>query len=150
MVDNIFMRIIFCKFIASRTKILAKVLLLIYYIMPTTILHLICNFWLVFKNNITGIQNFESLWRPFWPLHRTSNYSPQIDDQSSCHVTSLTTIYDSFSKAFPFVFMHDNKLLCTLNYFEWSLKGKKRPKSLDRISKWYQPLRSSTLTEIQF
>lgn len=106
--------------------------------------------FLISLNNITGIQNFESLWRPFWPLHRTSNYSPQIDDQSSCHVTSLTTIYDSFSKAFPFVFMHDNKLLCTLNYFEWSLKGKKRPKSLDRISKWYQPLRSSTLTEIQF
>lgn len=101
--------------------------------------------FLISLNNITGIQNFESLWRPFWPLHRTSNYSPQIDDQSSCHVTSLTTIYDSFSKAFPFVFMHDNKLLCTLNYFEWSLKGKKRPKSLDRISKLYQPLRSSTL-----
>lgn len=101
--------------------------------------------FLISLNNITGIQNFESLWRPFWPLHRTRNYSPQIDDQCSCHVTSLTTIYDSFSKAFPFVFMHDNKLLCTLNYFEWSLKGKKRPKSLDRISKLYQPLRSSTL-----
>lgn len=44
--------------------------------------------------------------------------------------------------------MHDNKLLCTLNYFLVKFEGKKRPKSLDRISKWYQPLRSSTLTEI--
>lgn len=52
MVDSIFMRIMFCKFIAFRPKNSCEsLLLLIYYIMPTTILHYICNFWLVKKTS---------------------------------------------------------------------------------------------------